>query len=142
MIQSGIQQMALWCSALQHLKWRYPKLNLQCWFRCLDITIHQILEPELVFKAASMLSAGMLSVPVWKVNLEFGSWSSFLVNQSSAFFLRSWYYWISAFSSLISCWRKLQMEAVRFPWFVFLKLTLQITHELWLMSCWITDLIF
>lgn len=110
MIQSGIQQRALWCLALQHLKCRYSKLNFQCWFRCLDITIHQIQEPKLVFKAANVLSAGMLSASVWNVNMKFGSRSSFLGIQSSAFFLRARHYWIPASSSPVSCCRSLPME--------------------------------
>lgn len=150
MIQSGIQQRALWCLALQHLKCRYSKLNFQCWLRCLHITIHQIQEPKLVFKAANMLSAGMLSTSVWNVNLKFGSRSSFLGIQSSAFFLRARHYWIPASSSPVSCCRSLpwKMQArnwsmtASFLWFSFLRVTLQIPHEWCLMSCWILDLIF
>ena len=108
----GIQQTALWCLALQHLKCRYSKLNLLCWFRCPDVTIHQIQEPKLIFKAANMLSVGMLSVLVWNVYLKFGSWSSFLGIQVSAFVLRATHYWIPVFSSPVSCFRSLPMEAV------------------------------
>lgn len=148
MIQLGIQQMALWCLALQHLKCTYSKLNLQCSFRCLDLTIHQIQEHKLVFNAANILSAGMLSIPVWNVNLKFGSWSSFLGIQSSAFSLRArQQYWIPLLYLVAGTFPwKLQARnwsmTASFLWFAFLKVTRQTPLEWCLMSCWIHDLIF
>lgn len=111
MVQWEIQQTTLWCLGLQHPKCRYSKLNMQCWSRCLDITMHQIQGLKLVFKTTCLLSAGMLNTTLWNMTLKFGSWSTLLGIQNSAFILRVRHYWIPVPSSLLSCCRSLPIEA-------------------------------